>query len=198
MKLKTGALALSFLAVTGCGAVNTSQNDWDKECTTRVSAYQGGRISLDIGKYAKDWTNGATFDLPTSCEKAEAVKRGDMLVDKFRWGSFIVELGSSSSWKLEVEKGDTSVKAKGGDQSRCVLGLSLQEDHFSINPFVHLKDWLNKTPLDWEVPCSVHDKVKVGHNFIPDNTRLGSLMTKGSVSGWALKVKEKKGPAQNP
>lgn len=205
-KLKKNIIFLAFTSaatstLTGCDTTQqflTESNDWDDSCSVNMDLRQSGRISLDLTRYGKDSFNQTQFDMPTSCNELKHLSAGKQIVDEFRWGSFITEGSSSSSWDMSVKH--TNPIPKKPDMSECTLGLTLRERHTGISPLVFLKDKWNAQQFDWKVPCDVHDKVNIGHNFVTDPWRKGSMakriLTKDTgvaIGIWSVEVTEKKG-----
>jgi hypothetical protein len=58
-------------------------------------------FSLDLGKHLKDSMNKAKFEIPVDKEFYNSCMVGDLLLDKFREGSFWTE-GSIGNWKIKV------------------------------------------------------------------------------------------------
>lgn len=202
VRLATALVLGAGLTLSGCSTLpdeNKVANDWSKVCGVNVNLQQSGRFSVDPTRYGKDAFNETNFVLPVSCDKAGSLNVGDEIVDEFRWGSFITELGSFSNWDLSVN-GKLPQPAN-TDISQCTLELTLRERHTGFAPLVFLKDRWNKQEFDWNVPCSVHDKVEVGHNFVTDEWRKGSMGKRmvtndtGVAAGiWSVEVTAKKGP----
>lgn len=177
---------------------NTVPNDWGKSCHTTVNLEQSGRISLDFSKYGKDAANQTRFDLPTTCSKADTLADGEEILNKFRWGSFVTEWGSSSRWNMSALHTE---QPAGADQSICSVELTLRERRAGFITHGFIKDYFNAKTFDWEVPCDVHDRVDVGHNFVDDPFRAGSLTRRLvkensdiSTSAWSVEVSAKHGP----
>lgn len=204
-RVKRVGVALSLVAamgLAGCSSLpdeNEVANDWGDVCRTNVDLRQSGRISLDITRYGKDHYNQTAFEMPTACPKLDEMQAGDKIVNEFRWGSFFTEGGSSSSWDMSVK--DVLPKPANADESVCTLNMTLRERHAGISPGVFLKDKWNAQEFDWQVPCSVHDKVDVGHNFVTDEWRKGSMGkrlltndTGKAVGIWSVEVTGKGGP----
>jgi len=59
-------------------------------------------FSLSLETHAKDALNAITFQLPVSKQFYESVKIGTNIVDKFRFGSFIL-CGTFGDWRMTVE-----------------------------------------------------------------------------------------------
>lgn len=60
-------------------------------------------FSLSIKKHIKDAMNAIEFDLPVGRSLYNKVNVGDVIVDDFRVGSFIMS-GSFGDWKMKVKK----------------------------------------------------------------------------------------------
>lgn len=181
---------------------NKVANDWESSCRVDVDLKQSGRLSLDYSRYGKDVFNKTKFELPVACDQLEKLKSGTSIVDEFRWGSFITELGSSSSWDMSVK--DTLEKPTNADETSCALELTLRERHAAFFSHVFIKDAWNTQSFDWQVPCDVHDKVEIGHNFVTDPWRKGSVAKRvvtndtGYAAGvWSVEVTQKKGLSAN-
>jgi PBP1b-binding outer membrane lipoprotein LpoB len=59
-------------------------------------------FSLSIKKHIKDAVNSIDFELPVDKEFYDSVNEGDEIVDKFRFGSFILS-GSFGDWEMKVK-----------------------------------------------------------------------------------------------
>ncbi|MAH05993.1 MAG: hypothetical protein VX740_05835 [Pseudomonadota bacterium] len=200
IKAAFGLAGLGLLYLYGSNVYTIQQdktvhNDWGDSCAVNMNVKQGGRVSLDITKHGKDIFNETQFALPTACNETNNYKKGQEVLDEFRWGSFVLELGSMSSWKMHSTGKQEPANA---DQSSCSVELTLRERRFTFNPILMGKDPWNAQSFNWNIPCDVYDQVEVGHNFVTDPLREGSLikraMTNNSgkaVSMWSVEVSEK-------
>ena len=59
------------------------------------------RLSLNPMSLIKDKVNAIEFELPVDKEFYDSIDVGDLIVDKFRAGSFILR-GSFSNWRMSV------------------------------------------------------------------------------------------------
>jgi hypothetical protein len=60
-------------------------------------------FSLSIKKHIKDAINAVEFELPVDKDFYDSVSEGTELVDKFRFGSFVL-YGSFGDWKMTVKE----------------------------------------------------------------------------------------------
>lgn len=60
-------------------------------------------FSLSIKKHIKDAVNAIEFELPVDKEFFDSVSEGTELVDKFRFGSFVL-YGSFGDWEMTVKE----------------------------------------------------------------------------------------------
>jgi hypothetical protein len=60
-------------------------------------------FSLSIKKHIKDAINAVEFELPVDKDFYDSVSVGTELVDKFRFGSFVL-YGSFGDWKMTVKE----------------------------------------------------------------------------------------------
>ncbi|MBD1209690.1 MAG: hypothetical protein H9535_14750 [Ignavibacteria bacterium] len=60
-------------------------------------------FSLSIKKHLKDYANSIDFEIPVDKEYFDSVKEGEKLVDKFRFGSFVL-YGSFGDWEMKVKE----------------------------------------------------------------------------------------------
>lgn len=58
-------------------------------------------FSLSIKKHIKDIANAIEFEIPVDKEYFDSVEEGTEIVDKFRFGSFIL-YGSFGDWEMTV------------------------------------------------------------------------------------------------
>ncbi len=182
MALKNLAPALAFALLAS--PLASSAAEPVQPCYVDAEISQGGRVSLNIMKYAKDAINATTFRLPVSCSKMQDLHVGEKVFDKFRWGSLVTE-GSASSWNLKVK---SIPQISNPDPTTCMTKLRLKESRFSLNPLAYAKDAINSQTFDWPMSCSATATIQQNTNLISDDFRLGSLLTKGSISNWQLKV----------
>ena len=59
-------------------------------------------FSLSIKKHLKDYANSIDFEIPVDKEYFDSVEKGAKLVDKFRFGSFVL-YGSFGDWEMTVQ-----------------------------------------------------------------------------------------------
>jgi hypothetical protein len=62
---------------------------------------QQSHLSLSIKKHVKDAINAIDFEIPVDKEFFDSVSKGTSIVDKFRFGSFILA-GSFGDWEMTV------------------------------------------------------------------------------------------------
>jgi hypothetical protein len=162
-----------------------------KICRVGVKLSQS-RVSLDLFAHMKDAMNEVQFDLPTACENVEKIAPGTQLADAFRAGSLIFD-GSLSSWDARI----ATVLPIHPDANKgvCRVVLELKQARISLDLGQHIKDAINATRFEWDIPSDVYDGSNIGHNFIKDGLRVGSLVIGGTLSDWQLNIKEKKGCA---
>ncbi len=60
-------------------------------------------FSLSIKKHIKDAVNAVEFELPVDKEFFDSVSEGTELIDKFRFGSFVL-YGSFGDWEMTVKE----------------------------------------------------------------------------------------------
>lgn len=116
----------SLVFLSSCGNRSEIEN-LKKEntlLTQQIQALQQGKIpsttkyilklhlaqshfSLSIKKHLKDYANGVDFEIPVDKEFFDSVKKGEKLVDKFRFGSLFLS-GSFGDWELTIK--DKTVK----------------------------------------------------------------------------------------
>jgi len=63
---------------------------------------QQSHISLNIKKHIKDYTNSIDFEIPVDKEYFDSLEIGSEIVDKFRFGSFVL-YGSFGDWEMTVK-----------------------------------------------------------------------------------------------
>jgi hypothetical protein len=198
-KTKTAIIASTMLGVAAMPFAAAAQDVERAESPTVAEAsicyvdveLRQSRFSLNPFSHMKDAINATTFALPTSCETMDRVREGDSLVDAFRSGSFFID-GSLGSWNFTVEEKPDVIEPR--DETICGVELELRQSRFSLDPMQHLKDAMNAVSFNWDIPCSVDDNIEVGHDFIEDGFRVGSLIMRGSAGRWSLRVKDKLGP----
>ena len=144
----------------------------------------------DPTEHIKDALNAMQFALPTAKARYAQLHKGDDLVDKFRAASFWIE-GNIGSTKMSVQ--DVPAVDAAADTSACRVQLVLSQSNFTLDLMKHLKNGMNAVKFDWDVPGDVYQNIKVGDDLIENGFRTGSLVVKGSVGKWHLKVLEKKG-----
>ena len=59
-------------------------------------------FSLSIKKHIKDAVNAIDFEMPVDKEFYDSVSNGTEIIDKFRFGSFVLG-GSFGDWEMTVE-----------------------------------------------------------------------------------------------
>ena len=59
-------------------------------------------FSLSIRKHIKDAVNAVDFEMPVDKEFYDSVSEGTEIIDKFRFGSFVLG-GSFGDWKMTVK-----------------------------------------------------------------------------------------------
>jgi hypothetical protein len=59
-------------------------------------------LSLSIKKHIKDAVNSIEFELPVDKEFYDSVSEGTEIIDKFRFGSFVL-YGSLGDWEMTVK-----------------------------------------------------------------------------------------------
>ena len=60
-------------------------------------------FSLSIKKHLKDYANSIDFEIPVDKEYFDSVEQGSKIVDKFRFGSFVL-YGSFGDWEMTVKE----------------------------------------------------------------------------------------------
>jgi len=60
------------------------------------------RFSLSIKKHIKDAVNAIDFEIPVDKEFYDSVSEGTEIIDKFRFGSFVLG-GSFGDWEMTVK-----------------------------------------------------------------------------------------------
>ncbi len=63
---------------------------------------QQSHLSLSIKKHIKDYTNSIDFEIPVDKDFFDSVEKGDQIIDKFRFGSFVL-YGSFGDWEMTVK-----------------------------------------------------------------------------------------------
>ncbi len=61
------------------------------------------RLSLNIKKHIKDAVNSLDFELPVDKDFYDSVSEGTEIIDKFRFGSFIL-YGNWGDWEMTVKE----------------------------------------------------------------------------------------------
>jgi hypothetical protein len=145
----------------------------------------------DPSEHVRDAMNATQFALPTAKARYAQLHRGDNLVDKFRAASFWVG-GSLGSTKMSVD--EVPAVRDDADASACRVQFELSQSHFTLSLGQHLKDAGNKIKFDWDVPGDAYKNMNVGDDLIEHGFNTGSLIIRGRVGNWHLKVLEKKGP----
>jgi hypothetical protein len=74
---------------------------------------------------------------------------------------------------------------------KYVLTIEIKQSHFSLNPFEHIKDSINKTEIKIPVDKEYYDSVSIGDNLIKKKFRAGSFIINGSIGDWELNVTNK-------
>ena len=59
-------------------------------------------FSLSISKHIKDAVNAIDFEMPVDKEFYDSVSKGTEIIDKFRFGSFVLG-GSFGDWEMTVK-----------------------------------------------------------------------------------------------
>lgn len=73
---------------------------------------------------------------------------------------------------------------------KYVLTLEISQSHFTLDLDELLKDATNKLEIQIPVDKEYYDSVEAGDD-IADSFRVGSLIFKGSIGSWKVKVKDK-------
>lgn len=63
---------------------------------------QQSHLSLSLKKHIKDAMNAIDFEIPVDKEFFDSVSKGTEIVDKFRFGSFVL-YGSFGDWEMTVK-----------------------------------------------------------------------------------------------
>ncbi|MCB9988715.1 MAG: hypothetical protein H6868_05180 [Rhodospirillales bacterium] len=70
----------------------------------------------------------------------------------------------------------------------CHVDVTLGQSRYSIDPFNHLKDFINETTFALPTSCEKMKTLKEGDDLVK-KFRTGSLLTSGSLSGWDIEIK---------
>ena len=147
-------------------------------------------LSLSLKKHGKDLINSFDFKIPVTKAYYDSVQKNEVLVDDFRMGSLLTE-GSVGSWKVSVED---KIKQDGSTKKAYTNGkditVSIEQNHFSLNPFKHIKDSMNGIELEIEVNDAYYNEINEGDVLVKE-FRWGSLFSEGSVGNWEVKVIDK-------
>lgn len=89
---------------------------------------------------------------------------------------------------------DTLQKTRAGliqkDDIIYVIELEISQSHFSLDLGEHLKDSMNEITIPIQVSEEYYYSVKEG-DTLSDEFRVGSLLFKGSIGSWDIKVAQK-------
>lgn len=89
---------------------------------------------------------------------------------------------------------DTLQKTRAGliqkDDIIYVIELEISQSHFSLDLGEHLKDSMNEITIPIQVSEEYYYSVKEG-DTLSDEFRVGSLLFKGSIGSWDIKVDKK-------
>lgn len=89
---------------------------------------------------------------------------------------------------------DTLQKTRAGliqkDDIIYVIELEISQSHFSLDLGEHLKDSLNEITIPIQVSEEYYYSVEEG-DTLSDEFRVGSLLFKGSIGSWDIKVAQK-------
>ena len=77
-----------------------------------------------------------------------------------------------------------------GKKISYILTLELSQSHFTLDLEEHMKDALNAIEFELPVDKELFDNVKVGTRIV-DDFRVGSLLLRGSLGSWDMKVTDK-------
>ncbi len=100
--------------------------------------------------------------------------------------------------QAEVEKLQTEVdnlrKVREGliqkDDVVYVIELEISQSHFTFDLEEHLKDEMNTITIPIRVSEEYYHSVEVG-DILSDEVRIGSLIMKGSLGSWDIKIADK-------
>lgn len=76
-----------------------------------------------------------------------------------------------------------------GESDVCYVNAELRQSHFTIDPFVHLKDKMNAVSFALPTACDAARNMSAGQSIV-DQFRVGSFLTEGSIGDWKFKVKD--------
>lgn len=89
---------------------------------------------------------------------------------------------------------DTLQKTRAGliqkDDIIYVIELEISQSHFSLDLGEHLKDSMNEITIPIQVSEEYYYSVEEG-DTLSDEFRVGSLLFKGSIGSWDIKVAQK-------
>jgi hypothetical protein len=79
-----------------------------KDCSTTIwskNFLHPKLLLLDFAKvlHLKDYANSIDFEIPVDKEYFDSVEKGTKIVDKFRFGSFVL-YGSFGDWEMTVKE----------------------------------------------------------------------------------------------
>lgn len=83
-----------------------------------------------------------------------------------------------------------AINATAQTSERYILTLEVRQSHFSLNIMMHINDAANVTTFQIPVDKQFFDSVQEG-TVLNNDFRTGSLLLKGSIGSWKIKVKNK-------
>lgn len=90
-----------------------------------------------------------------------------------------------------LKESNAKLEENGGKDNKVyVIELEISQSHFSLSLTTHLKDSFNKLTIPIQVSKEYYDSVEIGQNLKSD-LRVGSLIFKGSIGNWNIKVIDK-------
>lgn len=77
------------------------------------------------------------------------------------------------------------------DDYYYVVTFECSQSHFTLDITEHLKDSMNKLTFEVPVDKDYYNKLSVG-DTLTDSFRMGSLIMKGSIGKWKVKIVDKR------
>lgn len=78
----------------------------------------------------------------------------------------------------------------GTGAEKYIVTFTIRQTHFTLNPFEHMKDNMNKIEFEVPVDKEYYDSVTI-NQVINDDFRFGSLVMHGSFGNWKVTISDK-------
>jgi hypothetical protein len=132
-----------------------------------------------------------------SCESSKDVKEDIESLIKER-----TELQNERAWLIKTnaikeseiafldEHLEESHIYQSGRTPKYVLGIKLEQSHFTLDITEHMKDAMNAIEFEIPVDKEYYNSLSVGEEIV-DDFRVGSFLFNGSLGDWKMTVEHK-------